>query len=108
MKTKNLQNLMIKHFNFLQKDYGFKYDSLFKSYVRFELKIEVEHKNGELNLFVFVEDKKFFLIDYINEVLKKYFTYPAHFSSLVFSMGDVDSRLAYDAKLMKKYAKDIL
>jgi hypothetical protein len=34
--------------------------------------------------------------------------YPEYFSSWVLSMGDVDSRLAYDAKLMKEYATDIL
>ena len=108
MGTKNLQNLTVKHFDFLQVFYGFKYNASSHSYVRDDLEIDVEHKNGELTVFVVRDEQRKSLTECLSELLKKEFTYPEPFSSLVLSMGDVDSRLAYDAKLMKKYAKDIL
>ena len=105
---KNLKNLTVKHFDFLQEFYGFKYNALSHRYVKSELEIEIEHTSGELNVFFCSTQRKKPLTEYLGELLKKEFIYPAHFSSLVFSMGDVDSRLAYDAKLMKEYGRDIL
>jgi hypothetical protein len=108
METKNLQNLTMKHFDFLQVSHGFKYNALSHRYIKSELEIEVEHSSGELNVFFFLNNKKKLLSERLSELLKREFTYPDYFSSLVLSMGDVDSRLAYDAKLMKEYATDIL
>ena len=108
MGTKNLQNLTVKHFDFLQESYGFKYNALSHRYLKSELEIEVTHRSGELNVFFVSKNKTKSLVKVLSELLKKEFTYPSYFSPLVFSMGDVDSRLAYDAKLMKEYAKDIL
>jgi uncharacterized phosphosugar-binding protein len=108
METKNIRNLTVKHFGFLQESYGFKYNELSHCYVRPELEIEVQHTSGALNVFFVSKSKMKSLAEVVSELLNKEFTYPAYFSSLVFSMGDVDSRLAYDAKLMKEYATDIL
>ena len=108
MGTKNLQNLTVKHFDFLQESYGFKYNASSHRYVKSELEIEVQHTSGELNVFFVSKSKIKSLAEVLSDLLNKEFTYPSPFSSLVFSMGDVDSRLAYDAKLMKEYAKDIL
>jgi len=108
MEAKNLKNLVVKHFDFLQGDYGFKYNASSHRYVKYDLEVEVQHMSGELNVLFTSKEKTKSLPDVISEFLKKDFTYPEHFSSWVLSMGDVDSRLAYDAKLMKKYATDIL
>ena len=108
MEAKNLTNLIVKHFDFLQGDYGFQYKSSSHRYVRHDIEIEVQHTSGELNVLFISEKKTKSLISRVSELLKREFNYPEHFSSLVLSMGDVDSRLAYDAKLMKEYAKDIL
>ena len=108
MEAKNLNNLIVKHFDFLQGDYGFKYKSNNHSYVRHDIELEVQHVSGELTVLFTSQKKTKSLEEIISELLNKEFTYPEHFSSLVLSMGDVDSRLAYDAKLMKQYAKDIL
>jgi len=112
MEAKNLRSLMIKHFGFLAENYGFRYDdtscsSASCSYVKNDLKIEVQHMNGALNLLFISKETTKSLPELMSEVLKSEFTYPAHFSSWVLSMGDVDSRLAYDAKLMQKYADEI-
>ncbi|CAA6802757.1 MAG: Unknown protein [uncultured Sulfurovum sp.] len=108
MEAKNLKNLIVKHFDFLQGDYGFKYNASSHRYVKRELEVEVQHTSGELNVLLTSKKSTKSLPDVISELLEKEFTYPEHFSSWVLSMGDVDSRLAYDAKLMKEYAEDIL
>jgi hypothetical protein len=108
MVSKNLSNLIVKHFDFLKEDYGFKYNALSHCYVKGDLEVEVEHKSGELNVWMISKKKTKSLLSVISEALKKEFTYPEYFSSMVLSMGDVDSRLAYDAKLIKEYARDIL
>ncbi|CAA6810813.1 MAG: Unknown protein [uncultured Sulfurovum sp.] len=108
MEAKNLKNLMVKHFDFLQRDYGFKYNASSNRYVKKELEVEVQHKGGALDVLLISQKQINLLPNVISKLLKKEFTYPEHFSSWIFSMGDVDSRLAYDAKLMKEYAKDIL
>ncbi len=108
MKVKNLNNLLVKHFDFLQRDYDFKYNASSYHYVKNDLEIEVQHMSGKLNIVIISRGERSTLIERISAFLKKEFTYPEHFSSWVLSMGDVDSRLAYDAKLLKKYAKDIL
>jgi hypothetical protein len=108
MEAKNLKNLVVKHFDFLQGDYGFTYNASSHRYVKYDLEIEVQHMSGEINVLFISKEKTKSLLGVISELVKKEFTYPEHFSSLVLSMGDVDSRLAYDAKLMKKYGSDIL
>ena len=108
METKNLKNLVIKHFSFLERDYGFSYNASSHRYVKRDLEVEVAHVSGELTVLLISKEKTKSLTAVLSELLKKEFTYPEHFSSWVLSMGDVDSRLAYDAKLMKKYATDIL
>jgi hypothetical protein len=108
MEAKNFRNLMFKHFSFLEEDYGFKYHKSSHRYVKNSLEIEVEHQNGELTVLFISEKKVNSLIEVLSQLLVKEFMYPEYFSSWVLSMGDVDSRLAYDAKLMKEYATDIL
>ena len=108
MEAKNLKNLTVKHFDFLEDIYGFTYNSSSHRYVRSDLEIEVQHMGGALDVFFVSKKKKQSLSERLGEVLKKEFIYPEHFLSWVFSMGDVDSRLAYDAKLMKEYSKEIL
>ena len=108
MEAKNLKNLVVKHFDFLEELYGFKYNAISHCYLKSDLEIEVRHISGELNVFFVSKSKTKSLSEVLSGLLNKEFTYPEYFSSLVLSMGDVDSRLAYDAKLMKKYATDIL
>lgn len=113
MKAKNLRSLLVKHFGFLGEEYGFVYDASSCNnascrYVKNNFEVEVQHIRGELNVLLIRNQNKQSLPEVMTLLLKKEFTYPEHFSSWVISMGDVDSRLAYDAKLMKKYAKEIL
>jgi len=104
METKNLQNLVLKHFDFLRQDYGFEHEKKSNSYKKNDFTIEVEHENGELNIiFKETKGKELFFVDIMTTLTGEEFLYPAHFSSWILSMGDVDSRLAYDAKLMKEY-----
>lgn len=107
MKAKNLKNLVEKHLNFLEQEHGFKHDSLELSYSKDNLKIEVQHMGGELNVLFHSQEEKKSLLGLLSELLNEEFFYPEHFSSWVISMGDVDSRLAYDAKLIKKYFKEL-
>lgn len=113
MESKNLRSLIVKHFGFLEEDYEFTYDgsscnSTSCRYTKNDLEIEIQHMNGELNVLFIKEEKTMSLPVVMTKLLKSEFTYPEHFSSWVLSMGDVDSRLAYDAKLMKEYAQEIL
>ncbi len=108
MEVKNLKSLVLKHFYFLVEEYGFNYNASSYRYVKDNLEIEVEHKNGELNV-LFISKKEIKSLTIVmSELLKKEFSYPKHFSTWVLSMGDVDSRLSYDAKIIKAYAEDIL
>jgi len=108
MEAKNLKNLVTKHFGFLERDYGFSHNADSNRYVKHDLEVAVEHKSGELRVLLVSKEKTKSLLNVLGKRLKREFTYPEYFSSLIFSMGDVDSRLAYDAKLMKKYGRDIL
>jgi hypothetical protein len=76
--------------------------------VKRDLEVEVQHSSGELNVLLISKQRTKSLPEVMAKLLKKEFSYPKHFSSLVLSMGDVDSRLAYDSKLMKEHAIDIL
>jgi hypothetical protein len=42
MGAKNLKNLVVKHFDFLQGDYGFTYNASSHRYVKYDLEIEVQ------------------------------------------------------------------
>ena len=109
MQTKNLKSLVIKHFNFLKENYGFKYDAESNCYSKNNLSMEVQHESGELKLvFNMQNGKELFLMDVLIALREKEFSYPEHFSNLILSMGDVDSRLAYDAKLIKEYCQEVL
>ena len=107
METRTLESLILKHFDFLRKDYGFNYDKSLHCYCKDKLKIKVQHENGELNLTFIIKEKSMNFIDLMSKVLQKKFSYPDYFSSWVLSMGDVDSRLAYDAKLIKEHTQAI-
>ena len=107
METKNLTNLVIKHFGFLE-EYGFSHSVDAKGYEKQALKIVVEHESGELMVSIVSEEKRKPLLDFLGEHLNVEACYPDQFSSFILSMGDVDSRLAYDAKLLKQYAEDVL
>jgi len=108
MKTKNLKNLVIKHFGFLEEEYGFSHSADANAYEKKSLTIAVEHESGELTVSLVSKNKSMPLLDFLGELLKEEVVYPEQFSSFILSMGDVDSRLAYDAKLLKQYAKEIL
>jgi len=107
MEARSLESLVLKHFDFLSQDYGFEYDKSLNCYFKDRLKIEVQHENGELNLTFLTNDKSIKFTDLMSQVLQKKFTYPEYFSSWVLSMGDVDSRLAYDAKLIKEHTQEL-
>jgi len=109
MRTKNLKSLVLKHFNFLKENYGFKYEAESNCYSKNNFSIEVQHESGELKVIFNVQNgKEFFLMDVLTKLQGKEFSYPEHFSNLILSMGDVDSRLAYDAKLLKEYCTEVL
>jgi len=108
MEIKNLKNLVIKHFGFLEEEYGFKHSADANAYEKQAFKVVVEHESGELRVLLVSEKKRMLLLHAIGEFLEEEVDYPEHFSPLILSMGDVDSRLAYDAKLLKQYAKAIL
>jgi len=104
METKNLQSLVLKHFDFLKRDYAFNHDEMSNSYSKKNFMVKIEHANGELNvLFKKFNGKEAFFLDILTTLVGEEFLYPDYFSSWILSMGDVDSRLAYDAKLMKKH-----
>ena len=107
METKNLKNLVIKHFAFLEK-HGFSHAIDANRYEKQGLNLVIEHESGELRVLLVSEKKRISLLGAIGEFLEEEVDYPEQFFPLVLSMGDVDSRLAYDAKLLKQYAKDIL
>jgi len=107
METKNLKNLVIKHFGFLE-EHGFSHAVNANTYAKQGLNVVVEHESGELRVLLVSEKKRISLLGAIGEFLEEEVDYPQQFFPLVLSMGDVDSRLAYDAKLLKQYAKDIL
>ena len=108
MESRNLKNLVIKHFGFLEKEYGFSHAVNANAYEKQTLKVVVEHESGELRVLLVSKKKRTPLLGAIGEFLKEKVEYPEHFLPFILTMGDVDSRLAYDAKLLKQYAKDIL
>lgn len=108
MGTKNLFNLIVKHFSFLQEDYDFSFDSASHRYFNENIAIQVQHSSGELNVFFTSAGVTESLPEKMSRILEKEFSYPEHFSPWVLSMGDVDSRLAYDAKVIKESADKLL
>jgi len=108
MEARSLESLVLKHFDFLRKSYGFKYDKSLNCYFKNKLKISIQHENGELNLIFLTNEKSIKFVDLMSQLLQKKFSYPEYFSSWVLSMGDVDSRLAYDAKLIKEHTQELL
>jgi hypothetical protein len=104
MRTKNLKSLVVKHFDFLAKEHGFVYEGDKNAYSKKNLSIEIRHENGELRtLFIEKDNREQRLEEVLGQIMGRDFTYPDHFSPWVLSMGDVDSRLAYDAKLIREY-----
>jgi len=108
MGTKNLFNLIVKHFSFLQEDYGFSFDSALYHYFKEDMVIEVQHSSGELNVWFLSAGVKESLPEKVSKIWGKEFRYPEHFSPWVLSMGDVDSRLAYDARIIKENANRLI
>jgi len=109
MRTKNLKSLVVKHFDFLAKEQGFVYEGDKNVYSKKFLSIEIRHENGELRtLFIEKDNSEQALEEVLSKIMGRDFTYPDHFSPWVLSMGDVDSRLAYDAKLIKEYCSELL
>jgi hypothetical protein len=107
-ESKNLGNLIVKHFSFLVDEHEFVYNASLHRYSKSNLGFEIEHNMGELKLFFLINKKRITFEKRVSEVKGKNFIYPSHFSSWVLSMGDVDSRLAYDAKLIKEYVAELL
>jgi len=107
-QSKNLGSLIVKHFSFLTEDYDFVYSESLHRYSKPNLEFEIQHQGGELKLFFIKNKKRMTFEESMSEVRKEYFSYPAHFTNWVLSMGDVDSRLAYDAKLIKTNATKLL
>jgi hypothetical protein len=107
-ESKNLGNLIVKHFSFLVDEHEFVYNALLYQYSKPNLGFEIEHNSGELKLFFLIKKKRISFEKRVGEVKRETFIYPSHFSNWVLSMGDVDSRLAYDAKLMKAYSSELL
>lgn len=107
MGSKSLFNLIVKHFKFLQEDYDFSFDSASYRYFNENVAIQIQHSSGELNVFFTSAGVTESLPEKMSKVLKKEFRYPEHFSPWVLSMGDVDSRLAYDAKVIKESANKL-
>jgi len=109
MRTKNLKSLVVKHFDFLAKEHGFVFKGDKHAYSKEMLSIEIRHERGELKtLFIDKENNEESLEDILSKIMGRDFIYPAHFSSWVLSMSDVDSRLAYDAKLINEYCSEFL
>ena len=107
MKIKNLENLISTHFDFLKEEHGFVYESEPHRYVRDGLSIEIQHMSGELDVIFTLNEKSILFPELMSLLKKEAFSYPDYFSSWVLSMGDVDSRLAYDAKLMREYGSSL-
>ncbi len=107
MQVRNLKNLFLKHFDFLRKDYGFEYDALSNRYFKGNQVFQAQHENAELKLWLSYNQKIVTIEEFMCSVENRDFIYPENFIPFVISMGDVDSRLAFDSKLVKKYAKKI-
>jgi len=107
MKARSLESLVLKHFDFLRQNQGFKYDTSLKCYSKDRLKIKVQHENGKLNLMFLTDKKSINFVDLMSQIGAKKFTYPEYFLPWVLSMGDVESRLAYDAKLIKEHIREL-
>lgn len=109
MRTKNLKSLVVKHFDFLAKEHGFVYKGDKNAYSKEVLSIEIRHEHGELKtLFIEKDNSEQMLEEVLSKIMGRDFAYPDHFSPWVLSMSDVDSRLAYDAKLIKEYCSELL
>ena len=102
MRVRNLESLFLKHFDFLRKDYGFEYDVLSNRYFKGNQVFQVQHENGELKLWLSHHQKRVLMEEFMSSVENRDFTYPENFIPFIISMGDVDSRLALDSKLVKE------
>ena len=102
MRVRNLESLFLKHFDFLRKDYGFEYDALSNSYFKGNQVFQAQHEHGELKLWLSHNQKRVTIEEFMRNVKNRDFTYPEYFIPFVISMGDVDSRLAFDSKLVKE------
>ena len=107
MQVKNLESLFLKHFDFLRKDYGFEYDASSNRYFKGNQEFQVQHENGELKLWLSDNQKRVTIEEFMSSVENRDFTYPENFTSFIISMGDVDSRLAFDSKLIKEHINKI-
>ena len=108
MEPKTLESLVVRHFDFLRRDYGFEYDVGRYQYLKKSDKVRVVHENAELKLFLTFNHKLSTLEEVMSVVKQRDFSYPHYFSSFVLTMSDVDSRLAYDAKLIQEHAHELL
>ena len=108
MEPKTLKSLVVRHFDFLRRDYGFEYDVGRHRYFKKSNEFRVVHENAKLKLFLTFNHKLSTLEEVMRIVTKRDFIYPQYFSSFVLSMSDVDSRLAYDAKLIQEHAHELL
>ncbi len=107
MRVRNLENLFLKHFDFLRKDYGFEYDASLNRYFKGNQEFQVQHEHGELKLWLSYNQKRVTIEEFMSSVENRDFTYPENFIPIVISMGDVDSRLAFDSKLVKEQMNKI-
>ena len=102
MRVRNLENLFLKHFDFLRKDYGFEYDALSNRFFKGNQIFQVQHERGKLKLWLSHNQKRVTIEEFMCSVENRDFTYPENFIPFVISMGDVDSRLAFDSRLVKE------
>ena len=107
MQVKNLESLFLKHFDFLRKDYGFEYDALSNRYFKGNQVFQAQHEKGKLKLWLSHNQKRVTMEGFMRSVENRNFTYPENFIPFIISMGDVDSRLGYDVKLIKQHAQEI-
>ncbi len=107
MRVRNLESLFLKHFDFLRKDYGFEYDVLSNRYFKGNQVFQVQHERGKLKLWLSHHQKRVLMEEFMRSVDNREFTYPENFIPFIISMGDVDSRLAYDSRLIKEHINEI-
>ena len=111
MQSKKIEDLVSKHFDFLREKYGFTVDSSGLNFTKEDLSIGVQHAHGALNILFTIKGRQFRLFyfpDVLTKVTGEPFSYPEHFFSVVITMGDVNSRLAYDAKMMQNHCQEVL
>ena len=107
MRVRNLKSLFLKHFDFLRRDYGFEYDASTNRYFKGDQEFHVQHENAELKLWLSHNQKRVTIEEFMSSVENRDFTYPENFMPIIITMGDVDSRLAFDSKLIKEQMSKI-